>query len=190
MKRVSQLYWTEERRAPLVALRRKGVRPQVIADRLGLTPGSVQHALTLVPQEERRAWPILVGGNPQVTENPEQREREKRVQRLRLAGLDYQQIADTIGCTKGVVAGILYRLREKAQAEAEDRRRAAKAMQAQEMPAIGCRWIAGDPRDAGWSFCAEPVIEGTAWCREHRARIYLRLPSRNIETNIDPRLRD
>jgi hypothetical protein len=35
-----------------------------------------------------------------------------------------------------------------------------------------CRWINGDPL-ADHTFCGKPVKEGTSWCPEHHARVYI-----------------
>lgn len=84
--------------------------------------------------------------------------------RLRESGLTYGEIAVRAKCSKGVVAGVLYRIGQGLLtlpiARTADRG--------------GCRWVQGDPKRPGWSWCDAPAIPGQAWCSEHRARVYVR----------------
>lgn len=38
----------------------------------------------------------------------------------------------------------------------------------------GCKWIDGDPREPGWTWCGEPTAPGESWCPSHRMRVYRR----------------
>ena len=37
---------------------------------------------------------------------------------------------------------------------------------------VGCRWIDGDPRAPGWSYCQAPLAPESSWCDDHHARCY------------------
>ena len=41
------------------------------------------------------------------------------------------------------------------------------------VPARGCKFIAGDPRVSGWSYCGATLAgTDTSWCEEHLALVY------------------
>ena len=45
------------------------------------------------------------------------------------------------------------------------------------VPARGCKFIAGDPRQRGWSYCGETLAgPESSWCEEHHALVYGRTP--------------
>lgn len=37
-----------------------------------------------------------------------------------------------------------------------------------------CRWPHGDPLLAGFGFCGKPVKEGSSWCPDHHARVFIK----------------
>lgn len=88
-------------------------------------------------------------------------ELEIGIWRLRQAGLSYSEIAVRAGTTKGTVGGILKRIRDK-----------QVALPAARVVTHGCRWVLGEPNRPGWSWCDAPAIAGSAWCAEHRQRVY------------------
>ena len=93
-------------------------------------------------------------------------ELEAGIWRLREAGLTYDVIAERVQTTKGKVAGILRRFRvgyltPPAQAQ-------------------GCRWVVGEPPRPGWTWCNAPVVGTRAWCPEHLAKVYRRLPAATL----------
>ena len=90
-------------------------------------------------------------------------EREVGIWRLREAGMTYEQIAERAKLSKGQVAGLLHRIRY-----------GEVTLPAPVNYPSGCRWVHGDPRRSGWSWCDAPVIRGGEWCAEHRARVYRR----------------
>ena len=85
--------------------------------------------------------------------------------RLRESGLTYGQIATKAKCSKGVVAGVLYRIGQGLLTVPIARPAERSG---------GCRWVHGDPSKPGWSWCDAPAMAGQAWCPEHRARVYTR----------------
>lgn len=85
--------------------------------------------------------------------------------RLRETGMTYRQIAMKAKCSKGVVAGTLYRI-------AHGLVTLPIARPAERSG--GCRWVEGDPRQPGWSWCGAPAMSGQAWCEAHHARVYIR----------------
>lgn len=47
------------------------------------------------------------------------------------------------------------------------------------VPARGCKYIAGDPRQSGWSYCGEKLVgSDSSWCAEHHALVYGRPPAK------------
>ena len=39
----------------------------------------------------------------------------------------------------------------------------------------GCRFIDGDPRQSGWSYCGkEPAEKGASWCVEHYDAVHVK----------------
>lgn len=43
----------------------------------------------------------------------------------------------------------------------------------------GCRWIEGDPRDEGWTFCQRPVVgRERSWCAKHRDLVFRTIEER------------
>jgi hypothetical protein len=40
------------------------------------------------------------------------------------------------------------------------------------IPVRTCRWIEGDVRESGWSYCGRPALAGRSWCADHNARAY------------------
>ena len=90
---------------------------------------------------------------------------EVGIWKMREAGASYNEIAAKAKCSKGVVSGILYRI-SHGLLTLPIARPAERA---------GCRWVNGDPRHGGWTWCGAPAIDGTTWCEAHRARVYLRV---------------
>ena len=84
--------------------------------------------------------------------------------RLRESGLTYDEIAARARCSKGIVAGVLYRISHGLLTLPAERK----------VDRGGCRWVEGDPSRPGWSWCDAPAMPGQAWCPEHRARVYTR----------------
>jgi hypothetical protein len=53
---------------------------------------------------------------------------------------------------------------------------------------MNCAWPEGDPRDASFSFCGEPVARsGLPYCAEHMRAAYLRDPTRRPVLRKSPR---
>jgi hypothetical protein len=41
------------------------------------------------------------------------------------------------------------------------------------LPSRGCKYIAGDPKRSGWSYCGNDLIDPkSSWCEEHHAVVY------------------
>lgn len=93
---------------------------------------------------------LMIGAMREATQQ------EIAVWRLRKTGLSYSEIAREVQCTKSMVAGALARIRYGQVT----------------LPRGGCRWVHGDPHRPGWAWCDAPVAGESAWCVEHRAKVY------------------
>lgn len=41
------------------------------------------------------------------------------------------------------------------------------------VPARGCKYISGDPKQGEWSYCGNELVEAnSSWCAEHHAVVY------------------
>lgn len=77
----------------------------------------------------------------------------------------YMHAARALGITKNVMAGAMWR--------AGKMRKAPPRPLADSKWRDGCKWIDGHPGHGDWEYCGKPAHEaGSAWCAEHRARVY------------------
>lgn len=49
------------------------------------------------------------------------------------------------------------------------------------IPPTGCRWIGGDPREPGWTWCDAPQRLGSAYCPDHHTLCH-RQPEAETDT--------
>ena len=49
-----------------------------------------------------------------------------------------------------------------------------KGVRLWELRTTSCRWPLGERWDHVEFFCGEPIIRGCSWCKEHRARAFVR----------------
>lgn len=58
------------------------------------------------------------------------------------------------------------------------------------VPARGCKYISGDPKQGGWSYCGEKLVESnSSWCEEHHAVVYgLAKPKPKPQVEVKPPL--
>jgi GcrA cell cycle regulator len=155
--------WTEELFATLRALRDEGLPNAEIAVRMGITVGKIQHGIKMGGLTRRhKSAPFWnadriaeldhrLGQNPPPT---------------------YTALAGHFGCSKGAIAGVIFRNELK-------RRVPAAAAVVIEFPSSGCAWPIGHPKQPGFHFCGATTVrgrEGRVWCEIHRAQIYTPVP--------------
>jgi GcrA cell cycle regulator len=92
---------------------------------------------------------------------------------VRDCGLTARLVAERLKTTRNAIIGMLYRASMRGT---YIRPRAAASKPPSSCiapdPGRGCRWIDGDPRQPGWTFCGEPVEHGGSWCKAHHARVF------------------
>lgn len=166
-----RIVWTDDKRAPVIELRRQGVAPKEIEERLGLTKGQVNGVLydREAQAVDRSAWPVLPNRALTIAGMTDgaSRERSRRVMALLDQGMSYVDIAAEVGVTKNTIAGIVHRARGRAPQPLPEPPPPPPKRD-------GCRWIDGHPCNPGWQFCCAPTLPGAAWCPAHRARVYQR----------------
>jgi hypothetical protein len=111
--------------------------------------------------------------------------RNARILALIAEGHAANQIAEMIGdgCTRCVVLGVAGRAGEKVgrgrtkmlDGKMNRTTRIGARQPEPRQPSGKCRWIDGDPREAGaWHYCDKPVARlGGSWCSGHEKRVYV-----------------
>ncbi len=55
------------------------------------------------------------------------------------------------------------------------------------VPARGCKYISGDPKFGGWSYCGNKLVApNSSWCAEHHAVVY-QFPKPKPEAKSGPK---
>ena len=105
-------------------------------------------------------------------------ERDAAICDLLGKGTGIDEVAQQLGVTRGVVAGVRRRaggvttFGRKARPITKPQLKLAAAPQ----PSNGtCKWIDGDPSQPGWHFCGKLTVgRERSWCEKHRKRVYQR----------------
>jgi GcrA cell cycle regulator len=76
-------------------------------------------------------------------------------------------IGKRLGCSKNAVISKANRMKLPPRVVAEPQE--VKPPGILDIPASGCHWPIGHPRDADFHFCGKPADEGKSYCAGHRA---------------------
>ena len=97
-------------------------------------------------------------------------------------GLPFSEVAEKMGCSRGVVAGVVHRAKGSARrgrgnalGVRRTKRKGAKTAPStrRSCDPIGCRWIDGDPKvKGGWSYCGAEQLPDSQWCAVHHQCVY------------------
>lgn len=104
-------------------------------------------------------------------------ERIRQLTELVTEGVSFSQIGARMGITKSAAIGKAHRLyleHPNSPPPVEQKPASSPLFP----PAGHCLWGFGNPGEEPFRFCGEPASEiGSAWCPEHRKRVYARVSS-------------